>query len=352
LLIKSHKLFNLASQNFILKNSNLRPENPLVTIILVTYNHKNYIKECLNGLLMQSVNFVIECLVSDDCSDDGTSEIISELENENKNLIFHVSRTHRLGQYTGNGRFSFLHTLSLSGGKYIAFINGDDYWTDPYKLQKQVDYLEANPECSICTHWVEEKNETNKSIVINKSNYNGNDNTDRFDKNTVFTYNNLISFHSSSFMFRKECISSFMSMPISVAQGDSWILMSCLTMGYGFCIQEKMSVYRVNESSIWTPQKTIYRFLNSLHLLVRLGFWYPQVYGIQAFRKIISALNNFSLSEMKAYEPEDYINSINALKSKDPIFSKLLEVLLFTKMLLESFQRKLSKVRILIGSKI
>ena len=153
-------------------------------------------------------------------------------------------------------------------------------------------------------------------------------------------------------MFRKECISSFINMPISVAQGDSWILMSCLTMGYGFCIQEKMSVYRVNESSIWTPQKTMYRFLNSLHLLVRLGFRYPQIYGIQALKKIASALNNFSLSEMKAYEPEDYNNSINALKSKDPVFSKLLEVLLFTKMLLESVQRKLSKVRILIGSKI
>ena len=144
----------------------------------------------------------------------------------------------------------------------------------------------------------------------------------------------------------------FFGLGISVAQVDSWILMSCLTIGYGFCIQEKMSVYRVNESSIWTPQKTIFRFLNSLHLLVRLGFRYPQVYGIQALKKIASALNNFSLSEMKAYEPEDYSNSINELKSKDPYFSRLLEALLFAKMILESFQRKLSKVRILIGSKI
>ena len=153
-------------------------------------------------------------------------------------------------------------------------------------------------------------------------------------------------------MFKRDYIPMIIEMPISVAQGDTWILMSCLTKGYGFCIQESMSVYRVNESSTWTPKKTIDRFLNSLHLLIRVGLRYPHIYGIQSLKKIASALNNFSLSEMKAYEPEDYKNSINALKSNDPFFSKLLEVLLFTKMLLESVQRKLSKVRILIGSKI
>jgi glycosyltransferase involved in cell wall biosynthesis len=89
-------------------------------------------------------------LVGDDFSTDETASIISNFEEKNKDLLFHIKRKSNLGKFTGNGRLNLLHTLSLANGKYIAICDGDDYWTDPYKLQKQVDYLEANPSVSCC----------------------------------------------------------------------------------------------------------------------------------------------------------------------------------------------------------
>ena len=162
---KFRKLLESVSYKFIF--GAYRPQQPKVSVIIITYNHSKYISSCLEGVLKQITNFSIECLVGDDFSNDGTSSILSNFEEQNKNLIFHIRRNTNLGQLTGNGRLNLLHSLSLASGKFIAICDGDDFWTDPYKLQKQVDYLEANPDVSCCaTRFNEIDNGTIKKTLF------------------------------------------------------------------------------------------------------------------------------------------------------------------------------------------
>jgi glycosyltransferase involved in cell wall biosynthesis len=118
-------------------------DNPLVSICCITYNHASYIRNCLDGFLMQKTNFPYEILINDDCSTDGTTDIIREYENEHPNILKPIY--HDENQYQkGVRRILANFVYPKAKGKYIAICEGDDYWTDSYKLQKQVDFLEMH----------------------------------------------------------------------------------------------------------------------------------------------------------------------------------------------------------------
>ena len=122
---------------------------PLVSISCITYNHASYIKECIDGFLMQKTNFNFEVLIHDDHSTDGTEEIIKEYAKQYPDIIkplFEKENQYSLGKPIG----SVVWNLPRARGKYIAMCEGDDYWIDPYKLQKQVDFLESHPDYGMC----------------------------------------------------------------------------------------------------------------------------------------------------------------------------------------------------------
>lgn len=124
---------------------------PLVSICCITYNHAQFIRKCLDGFLMQKTDFPIEILIHDDCSTDGTTEIIREYEAKYPELIFPLYEEENQYQQGKAAEIDF-YNYRRARGKYIAYCEGDDYWTDPLKLQKQVDFMEANPEYSVCFH--------------------------------------------------------------------------------------------------------------------------------------------------------------------------------------------------------
>ena len=124
---------------------------PLVSICCVTYNHAQFIRKCLDGFLMQQTDFPIEILIHDDCSTDGTTEIIREFEAKYPDLIFPLYEEDNQYQQGKAAEIDF-YNYRRARGKYIAYCEGDDYWTDSLKLQKQVDFMETNPEYSICFH--------------------------------------------------------------------------------------------------------------------------------------------------------------------------------------------------------
>lgn len=118
---------------------------PLVSVRTSTYNHGKYIRQCIEGVLMQKTDFPFEYIIGEDCSTDDTMDIVKEYAEKYPDVIRVVTADRNVGM-RGNGE----RCISMCRGKYVAICEGDDYWTDPYKLQRQVDYMEAHPECPIC----------------------------------------------------------------------------------------------------------------------------------------------------------------------------------------------------------
>lgn len=122
---------------------------PKVSVLIITYNQKNFIRQAIDSVLAQKTTFPVEILVGDDFSTDGTREIIQEYERQYPGLVIGVLHPHNMGK---NGGINFLETLKLAKGEYYALIDGDDYLTDPLKLQKQADLLDAHPDYSMTFH--------------------------------------------------------------------------------------------------------------------------------------------------------------------------------------------------------
>lgn len=119
-----------------------------VSIVCLAYNHENYIREALEGFVSQKTNFKYEVLLHDDASTDGTAGIIREYETKYPDLFRVVYQSEN--QYSKGIDIVPTFLKPMMRGKYIAFCEGDDFWVDPHKLQKQVEYLESHPTCNIC----------------------------------------------------------------------------------------------------------------------------------------------------------------------------------------------------------
>lgn len=155
--------------------------NTLLSVCMITYNHEQYIKEAIEGVLSQIVDFEIELIVADDCSPDHTKKVVEELiqNHPNGNWIKYTRHSENKGM-----RLNFSWALQQCKGKYIAVCEGDDYWTDPLKLQKQVGFLEQTPGYSACFH---------QTIIVHQDlNYNK---VDLFSKGLMknrFTFDDVI----------------------------------------------------------------------------------------------------------------------------------------------------------------
>ncbi len=129
----------------------MNTKKPLVSICTLTYNHAPYLRECLDSLLMQKTNFAFEILINDDKSTDETQDIIKEYQAKYPKIIKPLFQEEN--QYSqGKRGMDALFVFPRAKGKYLAICEGDDYWTDELKLQKQVDFLEQNPDYTICFH--------------------------------------------------------------------------------------------------------------------------------------------------------------------------------------------------------
>ena len=122
----------------------------MLSVCVLSYNHERYLRQCLDGIFMQKVSFPIEVRVHDDASTDKSQDIIREYQERHPNILKPILQSEN--QYSKGGGVLAKFLLPLCEGKYIALCEGDDYWTDPLKLQKQVDYMEAHDKCSCCAH--------------------------------------------------------------------------------------------------------------------------------------------------------------------------------------------------------
>lgn len=236
----------------------------LVSISCITYNHAPYIRQCLDGFLMQKTDFAFEILIHDDCSTDGTAEIIKEYESQYPDIIKPLYEEEN--QWVKGRRGSAVFNFPRAKGKYIALCEGDDYWTDPLKLQKQVDFLEANPEYVMCSHRFKVFKQ-NEDLMIE-------DGYGSISEGKYYDLNNLIRgdwyYHPLTVMFRldKFNVKEYSRYPLTM---DAVLYYHILKKGKGFMMPEEMAVYRVHAGGVWsgsTYQKRI-----KTEFLARIGIY-------------------------------------------------------------------------------
>jgi glycosyltransferase involved in cell wall biosynthesis len=142
----------------------IEEEKEVVSVCVVTYKHEAYIKETIEGVLNQEVDFKVNLLIGDDCSPDNTSSIVQDIidNHHNGHWITYIRRKKNIGMMP-----NFVDLLERCSGKYIAFCDGDDYWTDSSKLEKQLNSLENNKDINICAHAVKVLNCESNEFVSN-----------------------------------------------------------------------------------------------------------------------------------------------------------------------------------------
>ncbi|MBK5214570.1 MAG: glycosyltransferase family 2 protein [Flavobacteriaceae bacterium] len=220
---------------------------PLVSILVLTYNHFKYIKQCIDSILEQKTNFSIEILIGDDESNDGTREICIDYSNRYPKIIrlfLHHRENNIKINGLNSGRYNYLYTFSKAKGKYIANCEGDDYWTDPLKLQKQVDFLEGNLDYVCCFHLCEILREDLGGQISKQP-------LDRIKYD--YTIQNLLSYWNiptASIVFRHTEPINFPSWFTNVASGDIALLMLIYEKGKFKLIEEYMSVYRITGGGV------------------------------------------------------------------------------------------------------
>jgi len=162
-------MINLQGTNLVKQYPNQVTKKPMVSVFVLTYKHEIFIRQCLDGILMQKTNFQFEILLGEDDSPDKTREICIEYANKYPNTIrlFLHDRTNVI--HIGGiptGRYNFLYNLKQAKGKYIALCEGDDYWIDPLKLQKQVEFLERNKDYNLSVGRYKIYNQKTKELSL------------------------------------------------------------------------------------------------------------------------------------------------------------------------------------------
>lgn len=218
-----------------------------VSIVCNAYNHGAYIKDALEGFVMQKTNFSYEVLVHDDASTDNTAELIRRYEKEYPEIIKPVYQT--VNQYSQGVNITAAFHLPRMQGKYVAHCEGDDYWTDPLKLQKQYEALEAHPEVDICAHAANEIRSSDGKVigVIAPG-----------KKETLFTTAEVIAggggfVATNTLFYRRELLENLP--PFRVYSGmDYAIQIHGALRGGMLYLPDNMAVYRKSVSGSWTDR--------------------------------------------------------------------------------------------------
>ena len=234
---------------------------PLVVIQCITYNHEAFLKDALEGFLMQKTDFPFVAVVHDDASTDGTAAVLRKYAEQYPDIILPIYEEEN--QYSKHDRSvgRIMNSASkATGAKYIALCEGDDYWTYEYKLQKQVDFLESHPDHSLVFHnaivhyegdTTPGQNAVFKGYKLNESDYQNHLLADlrEGDYETIEFAKNWFT-PTASMVFTSYCIKShyyeknLQSKDLYYA--DIPLVLTCVSCGKAYCFNEIMSCYRVH----------------------------------------------------------------------------------------------------------
>jgi glycosyltransferase involved in cell wall biosynthesis len=258
----------LLQKEYLGDNKPINKITPMVSVLVTTYQHSKFIRECLDGILMQKTDYPYEIIIGEDESTDGTREICKEYAERHQDKIRLFLRDQNISHYkSGNTSvlFNWYFLFMSVRGKYIFNCEGDDYWTDERKLIKQINILDNNPKYSFCFH---------NALTINfitKMQYP----FLRIMKRKVFKLTDLLRrdwfIPSASLVFRREYLPAILPEWFCNAySGDLGLELMLAAQGDFIYIDEIMSVYRLfTPSSFSANQRTPYFWLEKKLLLLK-----------------------------------------------------------------------------------
>lgn len=218
------------------------PQKYKVAIKCLVYNHEPYLRECLEGFVMQQTDFPFVAIVHDDASTDHSADIIREYAAKYPDIIHPIYETeNQWRKADGSLRKIMNDAIEATGAPYIALCEGDDYWTDPHKLQKQVDFLDANPDYSLCFHKVNIESDFYKEQKLfshlEERAYSAREIYERW---TIPTCSVMYRYLSA---VHRKCVSP-------MVYGDIHLFLSLAQKGRIYCLACVGATYRRHEGSI------------------------------------------------------------------------------------------------------
>lgn len=256
----------------------------MVSVLCLAYNHEAYLEQCLNGFVMQQSAFPFEVIIHDDASTDRSADIIMDYCNRYPGLFVPILQHEN--QFSKHIPITTNFMLPRARGKYIAFCEADDYWIDPLKLQKQIEFMESHQDYSMCVHGCRLYDEQQQSFVDNQYYMNMPDTIGILD-----LFGRPFNIASSSLFFKRNAQAEhkrqMMGDMVNI-NGDTISLFLYAEQGKIKFIPEEMSVYRLG-SGLWSTGDWYSRDLNSLITLSRL-------YGIIEDEEARQMINGVLLS--------------------------------------------------------
>lgn len=246
---------------------------PLVTIWSIVYNQAQFIRESLDGFVMQQTDFPFQVIVHDDASTDGTTDIIMEYAERYPDII--KPMIEKENQWKNGGLKHIIGILNSThrDSKYLAFCEGDDFWTDPHKLQTQVDFLESHPDYSMCFHSAKKQYECESSCWIDCENIKDKD----YDATDIFVNWTI---PTASIVCRKEAMDFYAGVKGAerIQNYDIFIILSCFMTGKVRGFSKQMSTYRIQGGGLTYNKKALTRTIqNNPHHFECLGENFPIV---------------------------------------------------------------------------
>ena len=279
---------------------------PLVSIDCITYNHEAYIRAALDGFLMQKTDFSFEILVHDDASTDQTANIIRNYEKKYPGIIIPIYQ--KENQFSKNINIARQYQFPRARGRYIAICEGDDYWTDPYKLKKQVDFLETNSDYGLVHCNFDKLYEKSGRIVKKASKIKGGLNLSR---QNIFNglLKNSYQIATLTVLARTEIIyNAINNIDVSGYMMDdlpTWLEMIQNTKFY--YISDSVGVYRKVQGSASNDKNTYRAFIES-ELRIRLDFAKKYSTPIEIKNKLQRAYSK-SLLLKSFYSKDQYLDA-------------------------------------------
>lgn len=265
---------------------------PLVVIHSLTYNHGTYIRESLEGFIRQKTSFPFVAIIHDDASSDNTSDIIKQYAEAYPDIIKPIFEKDNQYSKPGNPLVKImLAAINATGAEYIAWCEGDDYWTDETKLQKQVDFLNNHPDYSMCFHEAEIINETNQKFTY--------PNLENRSYTPVELFKNWIV-PTASIMSRKTIIDK---RPIDkdFISGDIVLVLTAAALGKVYGMSAKMSAYRVqnNGATISRVKQPLKFYQAEAKHLKALYKHFPEITLHENKRKLSNTYINLGMTYLR-----------------------------------------------------